>query len=89
MPQKSGIFGAATKWHGDFHRFSTRNFPQQRQMGREDYVIVTGDHGGVWDGSDRDRYWLGWLKKKPFTTLFVDGNHENFAGSSVIIIGTV
>lgn len=64
--------------HGDFHRFNTHNFPQQRQMGRGDYVIVTGDHGGVWDGSDSDRYWLDWLNAKPFTTLFVDGNHENF-----------
>ena len=26
----------------------------------------------------RDRHWLDWLEEKPFTTLFVDGNHENF-----------
>ena len=24
------------------------------------------------------RHWLDWLEEKPFTTLFVDGNHENF-----------
>lgn len=25
-----------------------------------------------------EEYWLKWLSKKPWTTLFVDGNHENF-----------
>ncbi len=39
--------------------------------------------GGVWYYKDshywkNDRYWLDWLEEKPFTTLFVDGNHENF-----------
>ena len=47
-------------------------------MGRGDYVIITGDFGGVWDNSPRETYWLDWLEEKPFTTLFVDGNHENF-----------
>ena len=34
--------------------------------------------GGVWDGSPREAYWLNWLEDRPFTTFFVDGNHENF-----------
>ena len=25
----------------------------------------------------QEKYWLDWLNKKPFTTVFVDGNHEN------------
>lgn len=64
--------------HGDFHRFSTSNFPQQKQMDRNDYVIITGDFGGIWAGDSKEKYWLDWLEEKPFTTLFVDGNHENF-----------
>lgn len=64
--------------HGDFNRFTRRNFPQQRGMSREDCVIVTGDHGGVWAGEQADGRKLDWLEDKPFTTLFVDGNHENF-----------
>jgi len=64
--------------HGGFRRFSTKYFPQQKRMSADDYVIVSGDFGGIWDGSDEDRYWLDWLNDKPFTTLFVDGNHENF-----------
>ena len=27
--------------------------------------------------SSREKYWLDWLDAKPFTTLFIDGNHEN------------
>ena len=41
-------------------------------------TVIAGDFGGLWDGSQKDQYWLDWLNKKPFTTLFVDGNHENF-----------
>ena len=64
--------------HGGFQRFGSKYFPQQKNMGREDYMIVAGDFGGLWDGSPKDQYWLDWLEEKPFTTLFVDGNHENF-----------
>ena len=63
--------------HGDFRRFSSDNFPEQREMTREDYVIVCGDFG-LWQDTKDERYWLDWLSRKPFTLLFVDGNHENF-----------
>lgn len=61
--------------HGGFQRFGTKYFPEQKKMSRDDLVIITGDFGGLWDGSTKDRYWL---EKKPFTTLFLDGNHDNF-----------
>ncbi len=53
-------------------------FPNQKTMCREDYAIIVGDFGGLWDDSPRETYWLDWLEERPFTTLFVDGNHENF-----------
>ena len=62
----------------DIHKLSTDNFPEQKQMTKDDYVIICGDFGGVWDHSAEETYWLKWLNSKPFTTLFVDGNHENF-----------
>ena len=62
--------------HGDFRRFSTRNFPQQKQMTREDFVVICGDFG-LWHDTREERFWLDWLNGKPFTTLFVDGNHEH------------
>jgi len=43
-----------------------------------DYFIITGDVGFMWDKTKRCKYWLDWYSKQPFTTLFVDGNHENF-----------
>lgn len=64
--------------HGNFLRFSTEHFPEQKQMSREDYVIICGDFGGVWNGSAEEQYWLDWLDQKPFTILWVDGNHENY-----------
>lgn len=66
--------------HGDFRRFNREIFPEQRKMKREDTVIILGDFGGVWDyqGENRsEKYWLDWLERKPYTTVFVDGNHEN------------
>jgi len=36
--------------HGEFkYRFNTENFPEQREMTKDDYVIICGDFGGVWD----------------------------------------
>lgn len=64
--------------HGDFRRFSSDAFPDGRDLSRNDFVIILGDFGGVWDGGSRDVWWLDWLGEKPWTTLFVDGNHENY-----------
>ena len=67
--------------HADFRRFNTDIFPEQQEMTKEDYVIICGDFGGIWDKdkeSAREKWWLDWLEAKSYTTLFVDGNHENF-----------
>lgn len=69
--------------HGDFSRFNTKNFPEQKLMTKNDFLIITGDFGGIWVNQDsslfsEQQYWLNVLSKKTFTTLFVDGNHENF-----------
>ena len=63
--------------HGDFSRFATRMFPIQKELTRDDVVIVCGDFG-IWLDSKTERYWLDWLSNKNFTVVFVDGNHENF-----------
>ena len=64
--------------HGNFQRFTTKNLPQVKGMNRNDCIIIAGDYGGVWAGEQADGRKLDWLEGKPFTTLFVDGNHENF-----------
>lgn len=67
--------------HGSPDRLSRDSFPEQLGMTRDDYVIICGDFGLVWNyrgESNYEKWWLDWLEDKPFTTLFVDGNHENF-----------
>jgi predicted phosphodiesterase len=62
----------------DINKLNSDNFPQQKDMDKNDYLIICGDFGGVWDGSKEELYWRKWLNDRSFTTLFVDGNHENF-----------
>lgn len=47
-------------------------------LNRGDYLIILGDFGLVWDDSPFLEKTLDWLEEKPWTTLFIDGNHENF-----------
>ena len=67
--------------HADFSRFLIDKFPIQKEMSKDDYVIICGDFGGIWTFEKeniQEKYWLDYLNEKNFTTLFVDGNHENF-----------
>lgn len=61
--------------HGGFQRFSADNFPQQRQMGRDDFAVVTGDFGGVWDDSSGEAYYTGstgWTKSRLRPSLWME-----------------
>ena len=67
--------------HRNFERFDIDIFPEQKEMSKEDFVIICGDFGGIWDkdvSGEVEAKLLDDLDSKPFTTLFVDGNHENF-----------
>ena len=66
--------------HGsiDIKKLSHRRWPEGRMLTSEDQLIICGDFGMPWDGSNEEKYWLGWLCDRPWTTLFVDGNHECF-----------
>ena len=48
--------------HGEFgRRFNTQNFPEQKTMTKDDYVIICGDFGGIWDfgqESKNARHWI-------------------------------
>lgn len=66
--------------HGDPRRLSVESFYEQKEFTEESYVIILGDFGLIWEReneSKNEKYWLDWLQGKPFTTLFLDGNHEN------------
>ena len=66
--------------HGDIDikKLTTKQFPLQKQLKKSDYVIICGDTGICWDGKEGDKNLQKWYTEKPWTTLFIDGNHDNF-----------
>ena len=72
--QPHGRFSA----HGFMRRFSAESLPEQKKMGKENYVVICGDFGGVWHTdrmsaaeSPEEAQTLDWLEDGPFTTLFI------------------
>jgi predicted phosphodiesterase len=60
------------------HKLNSKNFPEGKNLTKNDYVIICGDFGLIWTKENKEEiYWKKWLDNKPWTTLFVDGNHEN------------
>ena len=42
--------------HGDWmRRLNMDSFPEQKEMTKDDYVIILGDMG-IWDNSKREKY---------------------------------
>ena len=64
----------------DIGKLTTGEFREQKELARDDVLLIAGDFGLPWkhpeDGSDK--VWLKWHENKNYTTVFVDGNHENF-----------
>lgn len=72
----------------DIHKISNKALkPLGISLTDKDYLIITGDFGFPFYPSDISEYennqkseytyWINWLKNKPYTILFVDGNHDN------------
>lgn len=61
--------------HGDATRWCER---EMKRLGAGDILIVLGDFGFVWDGSERERKDLAYLGSRKFAIGFLDGTHENF-----------
>lgn len=59
----------------DIEKLETKHFPEGQKLTRNDYLIITGDFGGIWYGDERDEEVLNYFEKKKYTTLFIDGNH--------------
>ena len=71
--------------HGSLDNFDQlrADFVNEYEFTKDDYVIVTGDFGFIWHqpntyGHKFEQVTLDAINEYPFTTLFVDGNHENF-----------
>ncbi len=64
----------------DVSKLNMFNWPLQKELTKEDILIVLGDYGLIWDKdwSKEELWWAKWYTNKKCTVCFVDGNHENF-----------
>ena len=61
--------------HGDLSRFSDKKI---KRLKKNDYLIICGDFGFIWDNSLTEQKTLKKLGKKKYNILFVEGCHENY-----------
>lgn len=71
--------------HGEISGFATRHYAEYKKelnnsKKDDNFVIVCGDFGFIWQQKEdaTENNDLEILNNKPWTTLFVDGNHENY-----------
>ena len=67
-----------THIHIDVSKLDTKHFTEGKQLTKDDYVVVLGDFGLYWQNNKTFQYWHKWFQEKSWTTLWIDGNHENF-----------
>jgi len=55
-------------------------WPEGQKCNKKDYLIILGDAGIIWflENCEREQELLEWYNSQLWTTLFIDGNHENF-----------
>ena len=65
--------------HHDIGKLNSSNFKEGRNLTKEDFVIILGDFGLVFNNerTTQEQHWLDWLNDKKWTTLFFRGNHDN------------
>lgn len=68
---------------GDYHggksreKVSPDRWPEGQSLTADDVLVVCGDMGIVWDDGEADARERSWLSAMPWTTAYVDGNHDN------------
>ena len=60
---------------GDLHGEITRL--SKLSLTAEDTLVVCGDFGFACRTAPEDDFGLAWLSSRPYTVLFIDGNHDN------------
>jgi hypothetical protein len=61
--------------HADMKEFESRDFAHIR---KNDCIIVCGDFGILWRGGRDEEKSIKAVGRRKYSTLFVDGAHENF-----------
>jgi hypothetical protein len=69
--------------HGDQGAHKLKTLTEDKRFEDVDisYLIILGDFGLFWQkdhSTITSSYWLRYISRQSYTTLFIDGNHENF-----------
>ena len=68
--------------HGwlDIGKLTPDRWPAGQKLKRSDFLMICGDFGLVWNNpiTLEEKFFIDWLDNQPWTTVFVDGNHENY-----------
>ena len=68
--------------HGwlDIGKLTPERWPQGSKLRKSDFLVICGDFGLVWTNPAtlEEKFFIDWLDSRPWTTLFIDGNHENY-----------
>lgn len=71
--------------HGNPSKLDLFHEKTGKNLTRDDYMIILGDFGMIWSTDMQYGYFADMIRiheyfeqKYPWTTLFIDGNHENF-----------
>ena len=68
--------------HGwlDIGKLTPDRWPHGRTLRKSDFLVICGDFGLIWTDPPtlEEKFFIDWLDHCPWTTLFIDGNHENY-----------
>lgn len=71
------VTGDVHGWH-DICKLNKDKFLVGNTLCKDDILIICGDAGIIWDGTVNDEEKILWYEQRPWTTIYCDGNHENF-----------
>lgn len=81
MKHKLFVCGDTHGMTKDTQKLNSDNFPEQKELTKDDVLIQLGDFGWIWfplSQNKEQEYWLDWLASKNYTLAVVLGNHENY-----------
>ena len=61
--------------HGDISRLKNKAL---RKLKKNDFLIICGDFGFIWNGSVKEQKILKWIGNRRYNVLFVEGGHDNY-----------
>ncbi len=77
--EESNMIYVTGDTHGKFMRFYNKKLAcRHLEFTKDDYIIICGDFGLCWADDREFRYQSKLFSERQYTTLWVQGNHENY-----------